>query len=554
MKTDKFEKTIRRKLESITPDFHEDDWTKMQNYMNAHTPPTFWQQYSSWLGYAAAATVTTVMAFMYVNQLSQNNHLLSDVKQLQNQIEVIKNSPSVIQKTDTVYIVQQQAVDHKSNEDTRENQREERFAPQPDNNNAQESLAQTAVKETNTETNPSNTSNDLVKPESPANGLKPELNQNRKLLSDNEKTDRRNAVKEEVTASPENIAQNKTGREIAVSDGAVINADNNSGVSNKADGRGSNGNTGRGNTYGGLNNVPANNAANNSVGFTKTLDETFDQIAIQTPVQQNNYQTVSRRMHYALAHRIAPKQVKNVLLATNAPVVKVPESEKNVASTKKAETTIPKLNLKVPYRFGFAQQWEGKNQVKTVVAEVVVSKHFSFSTGISWLKIKAKDFYSEKNYREKTQKNFRDDFKPKAMPFEGIENINIKPSVVQIPLTVAYRNELKNNFTFFVGAGTNFTVKQKQDVTFDCYRDIYIQTSPKPFILRNIRREQTTEKMNLNLVNSLNFSAGIEKSWHPVVLQAEGYLYTYFSPLSPQTSRSGPGFKIKLLYQIGKKM
>lgn len=551
MKTDKFEKTIRRKLESITPDFHEDDWTKMQNYMNAHTPPTFWQQYSSWLGYAAAATVTTVMAFMYVNQLSQNNHLLSDVKQLQNQIEVIKNSPAVVQKTDTVYIVQQQAAEHQSNEYTQENQREERFAPQQDNVNAQESIAQTAVRETGIE---SNSSNDLVKPESSANGLKPELNQNRKLLSGTEKTDHRNNVKEEVTASPENIAQNKTGNEIAAANETEINTGDNSGISNKAGGRGSNGNTGKGSIYGGINNVPANNPAHNSAAFTKTLDEKFDQIATQTPVQQNNYQTVSRRMQYALAHRIAPKQVKNVLLAANPPTVKQPESQKNVASTKKAETTIPKLNLKVPYRFGFAQQWEGKNQVRTVVAEVVVSKHFSFSTGLSWLKIKAKDFYSEKNYREKTQKNFREDFKPKAMPFEGIENINIKPSVVQIPLTVAYRNELKNNFTFFVGAGTNFTVKQEQDVAFDCYRDIYIQTSPKPYILRNIRREQTTEKMNLNLVNSLNFSAGIEKSWHPVVLQAEGYLYTYFSPLSPQTSRSGPGFKIKLLYQIGKKM
>lgn len=551
MKTDKFEKTIRRKLESITPEFHEDDWTKMQNYMNAHTPPTFWQQYSSWLGYAAAATVTTVMAFMYVNQLSQNNHLLSDVKQLQNQIEVIKNSPAVVQKTDTVYIVQHQAAEHQSNEYTQENQREERFAPQQDNSNAQESIAQTAVRETGVE---SNTSNDLVKSESSANGLKPELNQNRKLLSGIEKTDHRNNVKEEVTASPENIAQNKTSNEIAAANKTEINTGNNSGVSNKAGDRGSNGNTGKGSTYGGINNVPANNPAHNSVVFTKTLDEKFDQIATQMPVQQNNYQTVSRRMQYALAHRIAPKQVKNVLLAANPPTVKQPESQKNVTSNKKAETTIPKLNLKVPYRFGFAQQWEGKNQVRTVVAEVVVSKHFSFSTGLSWLKIKAKDFYSEKNYREKTQKNFREDFKPKAMPFEGIENINIKPSVVQIPLTVAYRNELKNNFTFFVGAGTNFTVKQEQDVAFDCYRDIYIQTSPKPYILRNIRREQTTEKMNLNLVNSLNFSAGIEKSWHPVVLQAEGYLYTYFSPLSPQTSRSGPGFKIKLLYQIGKKM
>ena len=54
MKTNRFENTIRRKLESIEPDFQEQDWARMQNYMQAHTPPSFLQQYGSWIGYAAA--------------------------------------------------------------------------------------------------------------------------------------------------------------------------------------------------------------------------------------------------------------------------------------------------------------------------------------------------------------------------------------------------------------------------------------------------------------------------------------------------------------------
>ena len=94
MKTNRFENTIRRKLESIEPDFQEQDWARMQNYMQAHTPPSFLQQYGSWIGYAAAASVTSVMAYMYVNQLSQNNHLVRDVKNLQSQIELIRNQPA----------------------------------------------------------------------------------------------------------------------------------------------------------------------------------------------------------------------------------------------------------------------------------------------------------------------------------------------------------------------------------------------------------------------------------------------------------------------------
>src|SRR5688572_27315194 len=111
MKTNKFENTIRQKLESIEPDFQEQDWAKMQSYMQAHTPPTFWQQHSSWIGYAAAASITTVMAFLYVNQLSKNNDLTADVKNLQNQIEVIKSTAAPIAKADTIYLVQKEYVD-----------------------------------------------------------------------------------------------------------------------------------------------------------------------------------------------------------------------------------------------------------------------------------------------------------------------------------------------------------------------------------------------------------------------------------------------------------
>jgi len=132
-----------------------------------------------------------------------------------------------------------------------------------------------------------------------------------------------------------------------------------------------------------------------------------------------------------------------------------------------------------------------------------------------------------------------------------IVDMNIQSSLVQIPLNVAYRNDIKNNFTYYLSAGTNFTLQSKTDIVFDCYFDF---PDPKLGSDEAYFRKQISEKMDVQLVNSVNFSAGIEKSWHPLVVQAEGYLYSYFTPLSPQVSHSGPGFKIKLLYQIGKKM
>jgi len=501
MKTDKFEYTIRRKLESIEPEFHENDWTKMQNYMNAQTPPTFWQQYSSWFGYAAAAAVTTVMAFLYVNQLSQNNTLLSDVKTLQNQIDVIKNTPAIIQKRDTVYIVRQQEnpVDLNKNMDIK------------------------SESHTDSDLNPAVTD----------------------VLSGHVGTkDIATAYRTDNSLTARNQVKNSSGSSKLNSS----STNNSTSESERADPE----------EYGNAQNTLANNSPGNNQNIIpvisqKILDEKFDQLTVQSPVKRVDYTGTYRKMSYGLLHRMAPKQIKNVLLAVHTSEIpeagKSTESIKKVKSAKKAETAIPRLKLKIPYRFGFAQQWEGKNKVRTALGEVLISKNFSVSTGVSWVKIKPAIFHSENTYNDRTRRNFKKDhYLPMALK---IVDMNIQSSLVQIPLNVAYRNDIKDNFTYYLSAGTNFTLQSKTDIVFDCYFDF---PDPKLGSDEAYFRKQISEKMDLQLVNSVNFSAGIEKSWHPLVVQAEGYLYSYFTPLSPQVSRSGPGFKIKLLYQIGKKM
>ena len=96
-----------------------------------------------------------------------------------------------------------------------------------------------------------------------------------------------------------------------------------------------------------------------------------------------------------------------------------------------------------------------------------------------------------------------------------------------------------------MSTGTNVTVKGKESFSFDCR----IPNQKSEFLNKSFER-----KMDIPVINSLNFSAGIEKDWHPIVVQVEGYVYTYFKQLSPESARTGPGVKIKLLYQIGGKM
>lgn len=471
MKTSKFEDTIRRKLESIEPDFQEKDWAKMQSYMRAQSPPSFWQQHSSWIGYAAAASVSTVMAFMYVSQRTQNNHLTADVKKLQNQIEAIKNAPALAEKPDTVYLIKK---GDGSGELVALSDADADVTSVPAG-----TLASRKVAVENKGMAPA-----MIK--QPANQL-----YNSKFIAMNNK---------------EQVAENDGG--------------GGSGIA-----------------------VNEMNFAQNSAGAERFAMPASIQLDLQRPVDINSSPFGVNRMKYNLASRISKRQYQQALLASNVQKSAINISEKNTEQVAQAENVIPKLNLKVPYRFGVGMSTDGVGKTKTVSGEVLVGRKFSISAGISWLKVKPMEFFNEKLFREKNRRDFKGTH-PGEVPLAfQVYNIKVDPTVVQIPLTVAFRNNIKDNWAYYAGAGTNITVSAKEKISFECKAPNYEYFT-----------QQFEAKVDVPVINSVNFSVGLEKTWYPIVVQAEGYLYTYFNQLTPLSHSSGPGVKVKLMYQIGGKM
>lgn len=506
MKTDKFEKTIRKKLESLTPDFHEDNWAQMQNYMQAHTSPSFWQQYSSWLGYAAAAAVTSVMTFLYAQQLTQNNNLVKDIALLKSKVATINESTIV--KTDTIYVVQKDL----NNEQFYENSSfQNRLKDDESELITKSNIEENPVVETNLTPDAKNLHSD--------NSVEKLANQTNKESENRESLSFENKYSEPIPSGGSVKKQSaqpipQTGKSTDVASGTIEVAQHQNPVSNQA------------------------------TGFTKTLGVQFDDMKELNTVEIPD---ASRKMHYLLAERMSARQVRKVLLANNSiqnTTIK-PLEEKKVEKVAKSERTIPKLNIKTPYRIGAGMGFEGSSKVTTIHGEVLLGKKFSVSTGLSWVKVKPMAFITEKVFRDKNHADFRKSH-PNQVPPMGIEilNINVKPTLTQIPLTVAFRDDLGKDFSYHVGAGTNFTVQGKDQFSYDCRP----QWPGKDFT-----NERFMKGMNIPLVNSLNLTAGIEKNWHPIVMQVEGYLYTYFKQLSPETAKTGPGVRVKLLYQIGEK-
>jgi hypothetical protein len=526
MKTDKFEKTIRQKLESISPDFQETDWAKMQNYMHVHTPPTLWQQYGSWLGYAAAASVTSVMAFMYVNQLSQNNKLSNDVKSLQNQITIIKEKPAETPKTDTIYIVRD-AVSTNSESPSITYRPVE---PEGADNQGTLSGKENSALPADSQPDGSGSNSAVVKSQSQIN---PDTGYERQIQPSNKGSF---PVTELANNKPENAEKLKVYENTEVNIVAPAATNNTKDASNLA------GATNIAPGSSGYDQKYRNAVASNTVIGSKTLGANFENISTQTPISSS---VTTEQMSGALMNRLSAKQIRKTWMASTANTYKAPTSAKKTEQTTQAENVIPQLNLKVPYRFGAGMEWQKDVQTKTVMGEVLIAKRFSISAGLSWLKLKQMQFFNEKGFREANKRDFKQTHPNEVPAAFVVTNIQIEPTMMQIPLTVAFRNDLKDNWAYFVGAGANITLKSNEKISYSCI-------IPKP--KQEILTQSFDRKMDISPINSLNFSLGIEKSWHPIVVQAEGYIYSYFKPLTPVKPRSGPGFKVKLLYQIGKKM
>jgi hypothetical protein len=520
MKTNKFENTIRRKLESIQPDFQEQDWAKMQQYMQVHTPPTFWQQYGSWIGYAAAASVSTVMAFLYVNQLSQNNALVADMKNLKSQIEVIQKQPAVTVKTDTIFVVQREPADGPYT--IQETQPESRYTERITRRIESDRRAEANVAETNTE------SFKIEPSEINSGAFRSRVRTGPGLA----------AAPRPFTTQP--TAEKGFSDSESASREKYLDPTNSS-VGDISENQPNNPNTGISHTGNSL---------------LRLLDDGFtQQISFKNGVSMNSSYASGRKMSYELANRLSTRQVQRSLNLTStqwnsgdtksakAQFAKATVSDKKAEQVNKSENVIPKLPLKVPYRFGAGMNIEGNGQAKTVVAEVLLAKKFSITAGINWLKVKPMEFFNEKIFREKNRQDFKKTH-PGEVPLAfNVYNINVAPTMVQIPLTVAFRNNIKDNWAYYAGVGTNITVSSKEKISFECKapnNEYFAQTFDK--------------KTDVAAINSINFSMGIEKTWYPIVVQAEGYLYNYFKPLSPLVNGAGPGVKVKVLYQIGGKM
>ncbi len=528
MKTKKFEEILRRKLESLKPDFQEQDWDKFQAFQQ-HAAPSFWQTYGHWLGYAVAVLTTATVAVLYYNQSRQNDALLREMKELREQIVtgtqasadrlgagidsveagLISRRPytgaePAMAHSDTIYIVEPRVI--------------YRDRPVFENSNAPRSQT-----------------------ESPGStALAISENQSEQKVGKSEKqitTDETNRVRENATQDLSPALNESTFR--SGKENTVTNIENSTPQPESAK-------------------LQSGKALPNDVASNKVP------VPIETPPQvrlphdrlafeniqslpapslpepgKTEYRHLMNRMPGSTRKRdiqIVAKSDK-VVESKNTPAK--PAATENTEKITKEESLLPKFGLNLPFRVGAGQQWEGHTRAFSLWNEVLFGEHWSAQTGISWQKLEDQKFFDVKIFDQKMRSDFRKYHADKLPPSFDIFNISASTKVIGIPLNLTYRNEIGRNFTYFVGAGTNVNLIARQTLSFDFKRPS-----------RDYGQESKERNIPFPVFNNVNALLGVEKRWSPIVLQLSTLLNTRFKTFPFLDDRVDVGLQVKVLYEF----
>lgn len=229
---------------------------------------------------------------------------------------------------------------------------------------------------------------------------------------------------------------------------------------------------------------------------------------------------------------------KNHTRSASAPTL-ADVSSPSESSAAPKETTSPKLPAHIGYRVGIGQQWDLRSNALTLWNEVVLSAQFSAKIGIGQKTLAEERFISENVFRERRKEDFRRKHAPSLPPVNEIFNIKAQTQLLQLPITFHYRGSLAPDFSYLLGLGTVATLRSKQSISFDIRR-------PN----QELEERSSISRPSMPIFGHALVTAGVEKRWSPIILQAETY---YAQPLrSPMllANRRDIGIRVKLLYEI----
>lgn len=444
MKTNPFEESLRKKLESVQPEFTERDWDSFEKFVRTQTTPKVWQQSKFWFNIAAASVFTAlagICAMLYQQNIILKNELGTLKDYITGQLpEVIQQSVNADLHSPTVIT--------------------------PSKPEMVTSALEQALSEL--KRNPTTPG---VAAESPKEAVSA-------------------TFMEKPGETPAHEVNSRIIENLGRSESSVMH------------------------------DLPAKAAPVDEMGNSPQVSG--EQSAHSQLPQKND---------------VAPEKSSGDAVLVNKTV---PETQPVKAAEVRKTELLPVVGS--PYRVGLVVSRTRTAGTYGILNEFILYRNYTVLVGLTKTEYRDLYFSNEKVFAEQTNHSFRKTFGNGIPPAAVVSNISTKSSLMQMPLSVGYRYFLGDGFSLSGSIGTNINLRFRQNLECDLW-DGY-----KPQRISGVRYK----KMNYPLVNNLNYSLGIEKRFEPIVLQAEAF-YHHQNGDIPFQNATGPGLRMKLLYEIGQR-
>ncbi|GAB3995324.1 hypothetical protein GCM10028807_35170 [Spirosoma daeguense] len=569
MKTDRFTDIIRRKLESIRPEFTEKDWTRMQaSLQQANLPQPDMsgagQPFSGgvWSGQpwllAAAAVSTVVLVSLGVWQRSEINTLRQTVSELSKQ-RVVKpvipstdatslqqrsTAPNIAQtnklnqsgmgsatdvsaikiQRDTVYITRYVAVPSRGRpetvDDMRSGERTNGLPTQRYSANSHNKIQEETARVAN--------------------------NLNSKTESYDVTSTPLSVEKSSGTTSADPAIRPTSG-----SPGKDL-LNGNKSTSGQYVAGGTNGQNNPPTDYRGSQPADSGNSANtNGATSDKSATSATDNVAAQNDVAtEANAAKLAGVTEYELVASHDLKMASpnwNALLAQRARRMR-PVRTTVVNQTNQAPESQPVQRIGTRFRAGAGGEFDSRLWSAGVFTQVLFGRHLMLGVGLNQATYMNGMFITAEEFDLRTQRNFRMEFGRNLDPRLDLKgdviNIDTRLVRVQIPISISYRIPINQSLTMVSTVGTYLALSNTEKVTY--YYRKYIKGS---FTEASFNVERPVD-----LINSVAFSPGLEWQNKHIVVQAAPVITVptclYKVPGPNWQSNTTIGLRAGLFYQF----
>ncbi|MFD1140599.1 hypothetical protein ACFQ4C_05755 [Larkinella insperata] len=515
MKTDKFEESIRKKLEDIEPPYRESNWLTLRSFLRRNGVPSIGLTTTQWLTPMLSAASVAGLIVLSVWQYRVNQQLEQTVESLKDTVNLLQQAPPVaaVPKPDTVYITREVPVPGLSPIAPHYRPDDRRLADRSDVDDRRMDRDESApTHQTGPPSNrePSEPDHRLTESGQPPIGREviepagrntvPAYSRPRSSATNSSVTDNERYAGNSRYTNPRKDNDLKTDRAWPTETGMP----------------GSNDPSGTGTTG----SVPPGAGSRESVALS------WNSVQNRIPSFDSSYyaENYQRRVR-----RICP-------LYTPSVINTVPQQTRQPAVEEPAPL--------VKFRLGGGAEIAGGQSGFGLVGEVLFGDHLTIGLGISRLNVTGDNFKSDQEYNKKRLSDFRRDFPGRVPVDPRIEVLNIHQSGQswQLPVTISYRLPLGNTVAILPSAGLSFSLKAREEVEFmrrkgvGGYYDFYKTTF--------------AQECEPSLYNSWQVSVGLEKQAGHWAFQALPYVSNPMLSTRNSLNQTTAGVRARVLYQF----